>query len=194
MRADRCDPDRLIALAQAGDLQALDDLTRCYGARLLAVGRRACADEQQAEDAVQDALLNAAERLDQFRGEGRLDSWLARMVANACNHMRRGRKNDPAWHDAEADPQGGPDPEQEAARLELAERLNAALLDLPAQDRTLVLLADVEGFKGPEIAERMGLSPVVIRKRLSRARSRLREQLSVTLLPPDASDGQRRNP
>lgn len=87
-----CDPDRLIELARAGDPEALERMTRCYGSRLIAVGRAHCRDAERARDAVQDALLAATEHLDDFRGDGSLEGWLVRMVARACYRMRRGRK------------------------------------------------------------------------------------------------------
>jgi RNA polymerase sigma-70 factor, ECF subfamily len=178
----RCDPDELASMARSGDLESLDRLTRCYGERLLSVGRRVCANEDQAEDAVQDALLQATERLDQYRGEGRLDSWLARMVANACHRMRRGRKNDPGLHLTEAEVADRlQDPERSAARAELSRALNRSLLSLAPEDRAIVLLSDVEGWKGPEIAERLGMGAAATRKRLSRARAALRDDLGVAV-------------
>jgi len=174
-----CDPAQLIALVKNGDIAALDRITRCHGQRLMAVGRRYCRSATDAEDAVQDALLAAGQHLDSFRGDGSLEGWLVRMVANACHHMGRGRKNDPNLHDAEtiltADDRT---PEQAAMAGQLASALGQALLELPPQDRTIVLLAEGEGWTGPEIAAEVGLSAGAVRVRLSRARSRLRELLS----------------
>src|SRR5690349_17543769 len=78
-----CDPDRLTALVRNGDPAALDHITRCYGERLLAAGRRHCRTSDEAEDAVQDALVTASTQLDSFRGEGSLEGWLVRIVASA---------------------------------------------------------------------------------------------------------------
>ncbi len=175
-----CDPDALAEVVRSGDIQALDALTRCYGRRLLAVGRRRCADEESAKDAVQDALTAAGEHLDQFRGDGSVEGWLVRMVSNACARMRRGQKNDPRLHvPADKAPLGAAedDPEDLMARGELMEVLGEALLSLEPRDRTLVLLADAEGWRAPEIAEATGMTPGSVRTRLSRARRRLREHL-----------------
>jgi len=173
-----CDPGALAALLRAGDIAALDQLTRCQGERLLAVGRRYCRDEQDARDAVQDALLTAGTHMQDFRGEGSAEGWVVRMVARACGRMRRGRRNDPARHvyDAELAAEGD-DPEVLAARAEIAGALGAALLDLPAQDRAVLLLAEGEGWTGPEIAERLGLTAGAVRSRLSRARRVMRGRL-----------------
>ena len=175
-----CDPGEIIALMRAGDQEALDRLTRCYGQRLLEYGRRKCGDAERAQDAVQDALLAAGEHLQDFRAEGSVEGWLVRMVAHACSRMRRGRKNDPKLHSLVGDvnlvdPQASP--EDEAFRGQLAARLGEVLLELSATDRAVVLLSDAEGYKGPEIAEALGLSHDAVRTRLSRVRRRLRGRL-----------------
>jgi len=177
-----CDPEQLAALAREGDREALARMTRCYGARLIAVGRAHCRDAEGARDAVQDALLAAAEHLDDFRGDGSLEGWLVRMVARACYRMRRGRKNDPRLHvlvDGDRDAQVDEDePDLVAAQAELAASLDAALDQLEPVDRALILLADVDGWKGPEIAGKMDMTPGQVRTRLSRARRRLRDELA----------------
>jgi RNA polymerase sigma-70 factor (ECF subfamily) len=99
-----CRPDELVARMRAGDLDVLDALSRCYGARLLQVGQRRCRDADQAQDAVQDALLSAGEHLSDFRGEGSVEGWLVRLVTNACHRMRRGQKNNPALEGCNASP------------------------------------------------------------------------------------------
>ncbi len=171
-----CDPTALERLVRAGDLAALDRLTRCFGDRLLAVGRCACGDGELARDAVQDAMLAAGEHLTDYRGDGSLEGWLVRMVQRACGRMRRGGKHDAARHQP-LDEQlvaAGQGPDEEAARAMLLRRLGIALLGLDARDRAVVLLADGEGWTGPEIAERLGLSAVAVRTRLSRAHRQLR--------------------
>ena len=173
-----CDPDELVRLVVAGDLEALDRITRCHGQRLLAVGRRYCRSAAEAEDAVQDALLSAGTHLTSFRGEGSVEGWLVRMVANACHHMRRGRKNDYRLHDTEQVlTSDAGSPEERAMVGELSEALGEALLELPPRDRTIVLLAEAEGWTGPEIAEKLGMSAGNVRVRLHRSRVALRERL-----------------
>lgn len=176
--AVRCDPAEIAALIRAGDVVALDRLARCHGERLLAVGRRYCRDEQDARDAVQDALVNATTHLADFRGEGSAEGWVARMVARACSRMRRGRRNDPALHVRDLDLRSmEEDPESLAGRARIVEALGAVLLALPATDRAVLLLAEADGWTGPEIAAELGVSPNAVRTRLSRARRAVRERL-----------------
>ena len=176
-----CDPLAMARLIRQGDMDGLDRLTRCFGQRLLAVGRRHCANEDAAQDAVQDALTQAAASLTEFRGDGSVEGWLVRMVARACYRMRRGRKNNPAWHVAVqdaalADPAA--DPEAAAAQGHLASFLGDALFALPPVDRAILLMADAEGWKGPEIAEALDMTPEAVRARLSRVRRKLRRTLA----------------
>jgi len=177
---ETCDPAMLLELVQRGDANALDRLTRCYGERLIQVGRRQCRNDASAQDAVQDALEAAATHLGDFRGEGSLEGWLSRMVTNACRRMQRGRKANPSLHTEIGEEHAEPasSPEELASNQRLGEQLVDALQTLSAEDRAIVLLAEVNGWKGPEIAESMGLTPGQVRTRLSRSRAKLREQLA----------------
>lgn len=176
-----CRPEAIARLVRDGDRTALDRATRCYGRHLLAVGERVCGDRDSARDAVQDALLAAGQHLDEFRGDGSVEGWLVRMVANACRTRRRGRKNQPAWN-AELDEEGAasaaPSPGDSAAHAQLSERLAAALIDLSPADRAVVLLTQLDGWSGPEVAAALDLTPEAVRARLARARRRLRRELA----------------
>ncbi|HET9932858.1 MAG TPA: sigma-70 family RNA polymerase sigma factor [Polyangiaceae bacterium] len=179
---DHCNPERLIALVRSEDATALDHITRCYGERLLAAGRRHCRTTAEAEDAVQDTLLSFSSDLNQFRGEGSLEGFLVRVVARACRRLSRGHKNDRALHDSEAEPAAvGENPEDGAARTELGAALDTLLLTLEARDRALLLLAELEGYSAAEIGKELGLSEGAVRTRLSRLRQRLRVDLAAWL-------------
>ncbi len=178
---DLCDPDELVQLMRNGDLAALERMTHCYGERLLAVGRRYCRDEEEAKDAVQDAILAAGMNLAKFRGDGSVEGWLVRMVANSCRRMRRGQKNSAALHvefDERTHARERPEsPEDDAVRGEFLRLLGDAFLHIQHHDRVLILLADAEGWKASEIAAEFDMTPAAVRTRLSRARRRLREHL-----------------
>ena len=174
----QCDADEIARMLAANDPRAVDRLARCYRGFLLGVGRCACRDAAGAEDAVQEALLSAHAHRDQFRG-GSARAWVSKMVVNACLGQRRGRKNDPDWNrpleDAEAAATG--DPRRAAALGQLGEVLVEALDDLSVDDRRLLWLAAIEEARGPEIAEKLGISPEAARARLARLRRRLRARL-----------------
>lgn len=176
-----CRPEAIAELVRAGDRSALDRITRCYSRHLLEVGRRVCGDADSARDAVQDALLAAGQHMADYRGAGSVEGWLVRMVANACRTRRRGRKNQEAWNgplDEERAPSAGRAPDDDAAQAQLSAALGDALLDLAPVDRALVLLTQLDGWSGPEVARALAMSPEAVRARLARARRRLRERLA----------------
>ncbi len=174
-----CDPEAIVALMHAGDMAALDRITRCFGDRLVEFGRRRCAEK--GEDAAQDALLAAGLHMKDYRGTGSVEGWLLTMVANACARMQRDRKNSTSLHvsldtfEARSDD----NPEALAARSQYVGMLAEALQVLSPADRAMIMLSDGEGWKGPEIAEHLQLSPAAVRTRLSRARRKLKAELEV---------------
>ena len=167
--------ETLLELMQRGDLRALDHLARTYGDRLLAVARRRCDLREDAEDAVQQALLAAGTAMTGYRGEGSPLAWLSTLVARSCYRMnRRASRTDPLA-DEEA-PCTCEDPAAVAERRELGEALGEALMSLSRIDRLAFLLA-VEGVSSVEIAGRFSLTHDAVRSRLKRARKILREAL-----------------
>ncbi len=167
-------------LVREGRPEALDQITRCYSQRLFEAGRRHCRTSAEVEDAVQDALVTAAEHVSELRDDSKLEGWLVRVVASACRRLGRGQKNDAGLHDASAEPVGqerASDPEEQAARRELGRLLEAELLALPARDRSILLLAELEDFSAAEIGAELGMSDGAVRTQLSRLRARLAEAL-----------------
>lgn len=181
-----CAPSEILARARSGDPDALDRVTRCYGERLLEVGRKRCAE--RGEDAVQEALIEAHGHLAEVREPGTLEGWLVRLVQRACGRMRRGHKNDPRRHfpleSAALMEDSTTAPDLAAIRGEQAMALGEALLELPPEDRMILLLSEAEGHTGPEVARELGLSHDVVRQRLARVRRRLRERLAPLLDGP----------
>ncbi len=179
-----CNADELVALLQSGDIDVLDRVTRCFGDRLAAEGRRRCSTLQDADDAVQEAALAAWRYGPGFRGEGSVDRWLVRLVATACNRMRRGMKRDPSLHVVEVDLHSADEgPDVLMARSRLAETLGESLQTLQPRDRAIVILADAQGLTSPEIANALSMTPGAVRTRLSRAHKRLRAELDAAGLP-----------
>lgn len=174
--------ETLLELMQHGDLRALDHLARAYGDRLLAVARRRCDLREDAEDAVQQALLAAGTAMTGFRGEGSPLAWLSTLVARTC--WRMNRKAAPAAEVADV-PCTCDDPAVVAERRELGATLGDALMSLSRTDRLAFLLA-AEGLTSVEIAERFSLTSDAVRGRLKRARKLLRAALESrdTLSPP----------
>lgn len=170
-------------LVREGSAEAMDQVTRCYSERLMAAGRRHCRTSTEAEDAVQDALVSATQHLTELRDDRRLEGWLVRVVASACRRIGRGHKNAPALPLGEELESDAEDPEEEAARRELARLLERSLLQLSPQDRSILLLAELEGFSSAHIAAELGLTDGAVRVRLSRLRARLGAALQKEIAP-----------
>jgi RNA polymerase sigma-70 factor (ECF subfamily) len=181
-----CSAERLMGLVRAAtsdssgraSAAALDQITRCYSDKLLQTSRRHCRTNEEAEDAVQDALMTAAEKLAGLRSDTALEGWLVRVVASACRRLGRGRKNAARLHDSDAEPTAPGDPEEEAGRRELAETLDRVLLSLRPEDRALLLLSELEDFSAAEVGAQLGLSAGAVRTRLTRLRDRLLPDLA----------------
>jgi RNA polymerase sigma-70 factor (ECF subfamily) len=166
--------ETLLVLMQKGDIRALDHLARAYGDRLLAVARRRCDLQADAEDAVQQALLAARTSMTGFRGEGSPLAWLSTLVARTCYRMNRKARPTEA---ADELPCTCDDPAVIAERRELGATLGEALMSLSRTDR-LAFLLSVEGLTSVEIAERFSLSHDAVRSRLKRVRKILRAALA----------------
>ncbi len=137
-------------------------------------------DHQAAEDAVQEAWTRAWLKLDGFRGDSALRTWLFRLVANECSNARR-RRRPLAIDDqllAVMAKDTAPEPHAHISEAELRQALDAALLELPWRQRASWLLREVEDLSYAEIADVLQTSPSVIRGQLHRARATLAVRMS----------------
>jgi RNA polymerase sigma-70 factor (ECF subfamily) len=131
--------------------------------RLLA-GRRA-----EAEDAVQETWLRAAARLDAFRGEAALRTWLAGFAINCCRELLRDPRAASDGDDVRAGTVAAAGPDVDLER---------AIAALPPGYREVLVLHDVEGYTHEEIAARLEITPGTSKSQLSRARRALRERIT----------------
>ena len=179
----------LVASARAGNREALEELLASVAPSIHRFGLRMCKNAHDADDILQDTLLNIAGHLQDFEGRSSLSTWAFALARSACARKRRGLKNRAA-DDAEAlttkaDPEPGP--EQRAGDQELAFALGKALDALPDTHREVVLLRDVEGLSAPETAAALGVSVDAVKSRLHRARESLRDALRPQLEPTRAA-------
>ena len=138
-------------------------------------------DADLAADAVQDALLKAWDRRNDFRGEAALDSWIHRIALNAAIDLTRRRKTraeDELDDDRfEAAPSAAPDADY--ARDALLEDLGAAMQRLSTMERQVFLLKHIEGWRLDEIAESLQTTVNGVKHALFRAIRKLRVDLHV---------------
>jgi RNA polymerase sigma-70 factor, ECF subfamily len=173
----------LIERAREGDLDAFNDLVTLYQDSLFALVVRMVPDRDQAADAVQEAFFSAYRNLSSFRG-GSVKSWLNRICVNAAMDTQRARKRRPVqpypeFEDESWQPRAGDevDPERIAFHAERSRVLATALSHITNDQRTAIVLYDVEGYDYAEIAEMTGVSLGTVKSRIHRGRLSLRDIL-----------------
>lgn len=169
---------RLVEEAQGGSTEAFEELVRLHLGMAFAVARSLLQSKEDAEDAVQDALVRAWQRLDQCHEPHRFKAWLLTVVRRvALDHQARARVST-ARHGTLtpelADP--SPGPEREAERQRIRDRLEALVNTLSEVQRAVLLLHDLEGYSHREIAELLQISNESSRRYLSDAKRLLRSR------------------
>ena len=171
----------LLERARDGDLDAFNDLVVLYQDQLFALVVRMVPDRDQASDAVQEAFFSAFRNLRSFRG-GSVKSWLNRICVNAAMDTQRARKRRPVQpypgvrgrELAAAGRRGRRPGANGDADAERTRALSAALAKITDDQRTAIVLFDVEGYDYAEIAEMTGVSLGTVKSRIHRGRLALR--------------------
>jgi RNA polymerase sigma-70 factor (ECF subfamily) len=172
--AEPLDETTLVVRAQEGDVRAFEELARRHQAALYRLAVRVMGDAGEAEDALQEALLDAWRRIDRFRGDSAFSTWMYRIVTNRCTGMLRRRRPVPVETIADTAP--APDDPGRAAEVDAGlEALGRALRELNDDLRIAFVLRELEGLGYAEIAEITGASEQAVRGRIHRARTRLAE-------------------
>lgn len=173
---------QLLRAHVAGDPDAFAELVRRHRDRLWSVALRTLGDREEAADAVQDALLSAHRAAAQFRGDSAVTTWLHRIVVNAClDRIRRrqahptvplpggtGREDRGAGNSAPGCELAAPVVDHETALV-----VREALARLPVEQRTALVLVDLQGCPVAEVAEILGVAEGTVKSRCSRGRARL---------------------
>jgi RNA polymerase sigma-70 factor (ECF subfamily) len=170
-------------LAREGDLSAFNELVVEYQGLVYNVCYRMLGQTQAAEDATQEAFVSAWRNIATMRGEA-FRPWLLRIATNLCrDELRRRTRRPSSSLDVALEagvpepPDADPLPEDRALNRELRAGLDAALALLPEDQRTAIVLCDVEGLDYSEIASVMKTSLGTVKSRIARGRLRLREAL-----------------
>lgn len=163
---------------------------REYAPRIYQIARRMLGNDADAEDVTQDVLLQVVRKLDTFRGEAQLSTWLHRVTVNAALAHREKRANRQKHETggdstdeslplpAENVKRWNLSPEAPILAAEQTQLIERAIADLPEPFRDVYVLADVEGLPNAEIADILGLSLPAVKSRLHRARLRMRDALA----------------
>ena len=173
------DEQALVERCRAGDEAAFAELVEAYKDLVYAIVRRMVADRGLAEDLAQEVFLKIHRGLPYFRGDARLSTWIYRIVANVCIEARNRRRADVSLDD-DRDGRGAIDPGQKDAAfadLELRDRLEKAIAQLPDNYRMLIAAHYLQGVQYDALAEALGLPLGTVKTHLHRAKRRLRELL-----------------
>jgi RNA polymerase sigma-70 factor (ECF subfamily) len=191
---DQTTEGRLVERLRQRDESALGDLSAAYGSRIFQLAFRYVKNREDAEEVTQDVLMKVYQKIEAFRGDAALSSWVYRITFNtAMSRLRntraarmaevadipvgpgpddlRGspRHHDPADYSALAD--------EQMLRRQMRERLTEAVDALPAIYRTPVILRDLQGLSTEEASRRLNLKDQTLKSRLHRGRLLLRKRL-----------------
>jgi RNA polymerase sigma-70 factor (ECF subfamily) len=180
------DEAQLVEACRRGERPAMHELYERYRRRVFALIAR-IVGAQDAEELTQDVFLRAFRGLEKFRGDAQLSTWMYRLAVNAAlSHATRAQSR--ARRNASEEellqvpaPDGESSPGASDPRLR--ERLTAALAELPAGYRAVLVLHDVEGLQHDEIAEILGCRVGTSKSQLHKARAQMRQKLREVVTP-----------
>lgn len=175
---------QLASAAAAGDESAFTTLVTRYQPAVFRWGLIFASDPDEAEDIAQEVFVRAHRLLSQYRSDGPLEAWLYAITRRTARQMQRKQKrrgrlalSPGAWPAREVyttDPGGRVDRERATALI------HEMFSELPARQREIFDLIDLQGFTPAEVAERTGMKPVSVRANLFKARSTIRARFLAT--------------
>jgi RNA polymerase sigma-70 factor, ECF subfamily len=178
--------DVIITRILEGETALYDILMRRYNQRLYHAALSIVGDPDEAEDAIQDAFIEAWLHLNQFTGRARFSTWLTRIAIRQAwsrlkkkrRYVRIGRLSCSANDFVETVRAAEPNPEAAAMKLEAGAILEAAIMALRPQYRSVLVLRDIDGLSTAETAQCLDIDEENVKIRLHRARRILRRALS----------------
>ena len=189
----RDDEKLLIARSQRGDVEAFNQLILHYQQVVYSTVFRLLGDYDTASDATQDAFIAAFRSIRTYRGESSFRAWLLRIGSNiACDHWRRVQRhpaisletlteeNEPhatSLLGIFAYPESESNPEEIILTQEIQELIQKGVMTLPLDQRTALVLCDIQGLSYEEVAQVTQTTLGTVRSRISRGRAKLRDFL-----------------
>jgi RNA polymerase sigma-70 factor (ECF subfamily) len=179
--AGRAQDLALVERCRRGELGAFEEVYKAHSGKLYSLACRMLGNPTEAEDLLQEIFLSAHRKLDGFRGEAALGTWLYRLATNQCLDYLRSRAarsnqvtdtidDDPALLDVHS--RGIAD--RTVAKMDL----ERAVAQLPEGARAAFVLHDVQGLEHREVAEALGIAEGTSKSQVHKARLRLRALLS----------------
>jgi RNA polymerase sigma-70 factor (ECF subfamily) len=185
----------LLARLKSGDAQALADLSDAYSSKIYQLAFRYLRNKEDAEEITQDVLFKVYRKVDAFRGDAQLSSWIYRITFNAAmSRLRTARYQRAQAEDRRAaaatEEEGTASPraadvadwsdmaDERVLRSQLRRRVFRAILALPAIYRAPVMLRDIQGMSTEEASAMLRVKDQTLKSRLHRGRLILRKQLA----------------
>jgi RNA polymerase sigma-70 factor (ECF subfamily) len=190
------DDRELLARLQSGDERALADLADAYSSKIYQLAFRYLRNKEDAEEITQDVLFKVYRKVDTFRGDAALSSWIYRITFNAAMSRLRTARYQRAQDEerraaaaSDGDAMGAPARTADVAdwsdmadervlRTQLRRRVFRAILALPAIYRAPVMLRDIQGMSTEEASAMLKVKDQTLKSRLHRGRLILRKQLA----------------
>jgi RNA polymerase sigma-70 factor (ECF subfamily) len=185
----------LLAAHVAGDRYAFGELFGRHHRQLRRLARLTSRTREDAEDALQDAMLSAHRGAGSFRYNAAVASWLHRIVVNACLDRLRRAKAHPTAPLEDVYPV--PD---RTAHVDTAIMVQRALMRLPVEQRAAVVAVDMQGYSIADTAQLLGVAEGTVKSRCARARVRLAASLGYLdtgtrpIMTDTGADGRTREP
>ena len=186
----------LLARLKSGDDRALGDLADAYSSKIYQLAFRYLRNKEDAEEITQDVLFKVYRKVDAFRGDAQLSSWIYRITFNAAMSRLRTARYQRAQaedrraaaateEDGSSAPSRTPDvadwsdmADERVLRSQLRQRVFRAILALPAIYRAPVMLRDIQGMSTEEASAMLKVQNQTLKSRLHRGRLILRKQLA----------------
>lgn len=179
--------EELVARCRAGELEAFSIVYARYSPQVYRYAYHLMGHREDADDIKQETFLRAHQAIGSFRSEASLQTWLLRICGNLCRDRIKSWERRKISYDDRISGDGphrdtqALDPQQIVERAETTEIILKALHGMPAPQREVVVLHDIEGLGYPEIARILGCSNASAKLRVFRARRYLKERVTALL-------------
>ena len=169
--------EEVVRRVVAGERELFELLLRRYNQRIYRAVRAVLRNPDDVEDVMQQAYVSAYRHLHQFEGRASFATWLTKIALREAG--ARNKKTVSLWGENTMNelPEPSPDPEARAVAADLMQHVEAEVAALPEAYRSVLLLREVEGLSTEETAACLELSTDVVKTRLHRARTMLRDAL-----------------
>jgi len=177
-QAARIPEEVLVKRILAGEKRLFEHIMRSYNQRLYRIGMSILANDMEAEDAMQNAYINAYEHLAKFEARSSFSTWLTRIMINECLARTKKTKPDTLSETQTENHATMTNPAIILANKELGNVLESAIGQLPEKYRLVFVLREIESMSVKETSETLNIEESNVKARLSRAKTMLRDSLS----------------